>query len=193
MTTPLLVLVPCTEPSDEALVDACAAGDAAALGKLFDRHHETVYRFLTRLAGTDAASREDLVQNTFLEARCAAPRFAGRSSVKAWLLGIAANLVRHDVRGEIRRKRLMLTYAEVPRPPGTSPHEAAERRELVERLSVALRELPHDLRVAFVLCDLEEVRGTEAARALGVREGTLGRRLHDARRALRLALEGRSR
>jgi RNA polymerase sigma-70 factor (ECF subfamily) len=101
--------------------------------------------------------------------------------------------VRHDVRGEIRRKRLMLTYAEVPRPPGTSPHEAAERRELVERLAVALRELPHDLRVAFVLCDLEEVRGTEAARALGVREGTLGRRLHDARRALRLALEGRSR
>ena len=48
--------------------------------------------------------------------------------------------------------------------------------------------LPHDLRAAFVLCDLEEMPGVEAARALDVRAGTLWRRLHEARRALRAAL-----
>jgi len=181
------------EMSDEALVAACGAGDAAALGALFDRHHATVYRFLSRLAGTDAASLDDLVQTTFLEVRRGSRRFGGRASVKAWILGVAANVVRHDVRSEIRRKSLMLACAGMPRPGPTTPHEATERRELMDRLAVALRSLPHDLRVAFVLCDLEQIRGVDAARTLGIREGTLWRRLHDARRALRAAVEGRSR
>ena len=58
----------------------------------------------------------------------------------------------------------------------------------MQRLLVALDDLPHDLREAFVMCDLEEVAGVDVARALGVREGTLWRRLHEARRALRCAL-----
>jgi DNA-directed RNA polymerase specialized sigma24 family protein len=39
------------------------------------------------------------------------------------------------------------------------------------------------------MCDLEGVRGDEAARVLGVPIGTLYRRLHEARTLLRLAIE----
>ena len=67
----------------------------------------------------------------------------------------------------------------------------AAQGEMMERLSAALDALPHDLRVAFVLCDVEEVPGVEAARALGVRQGTMWRRLHDARKRLRDMLGGR--
>ena len=52
-----------------------------------------------------------------------------------------------------------------------------------------LASLPHDLRVVFVMCELEEVSGAEAARVLNLRQGTLYRRLHDARRKLRYALD----
>jgi RNA polymerase sigma-70 factor (ECF subfamily) len=58
------------------------------------------------------------------------------------------------------------------------------------RLKAAMEGLPHDLREVFVMCDLEEIRGVDAARVLDIREGTLWRRLHEARKALREALEG---
>ena len=40
--------------SDRSLVSACALGDRAALGLLFDRFHEPLYRFLFRVAGGHA-------------------------------------------------------------------------------------------------------------------------------------------
>ena len=70
------------------------------------------------------------------------------------------------------------------------PDEQAERRELLARVAEALAALPHDLQVAFVLCDLEQVPGVEVARALGVPEGTIWRRLHVARKAVRASVEG---
>jgi hypothetical protein len=71
-----------------------------------------------------------------------------------------------------------------------APDEVALRSQQAHRLAAALDELPHDLRVVYVLCELEDMPGVEAARALDVRPGTLWRRLHEARRALRDAIEG---
>jgi RNA polymerase sigma-70 factor (ECF subfamily) len=72
------------------------------------------------------------------------------------------------------------------------PDDEVERQELLERVIQALPALPHDLRAAFLLCEIEEMSGVEAARTLNIREGTLRRRLHDARLRLRRALEGES-
>ena len=81
-------------------------------------------------------------------------------------------------------------YAAWPKPlAGGAPDEALQRAQALQRLAAAVEELPHDLRAAYVLCDLEELPGVEAARVLGVRAGTLWRRLHEARRALRDAIE----
>jgi RNA polymerase sigma-70 factor (ECF subfamily) len=176
--------------SDEALVAACAVGDSAALAQLFDRHEEVVRRFVSRLQGADRADVGDLVQTTFLEVFRAASRFGGRAAVRTWILAIAANAVRHHVRTEVRRRRMISVFAEQPEPiAATGLQETIERRELLARLGEALKGLSHDLREAFVLCDLEEISGAEAARALGVREGTLYWRLHEARKALRASLD----
>ncbi len=179
------------EISDEALVAACALRDRAALGALYDRFHQPVYRFLSRMVGARRDDVDDLVQATFLEVQRAAPRFRGGSSVLTWIFGIAANLARHHVRGESRRGAMLTAVMREPTPPGgVRPDESAARHELMERLAEALASLSHDHRAVFVMCDLEEVAGGEAARALGVREGTLWRRLHEARKRLRAALEG---
>lgn len=179
-----------SEMSDEALLAACSVGDTAALGALFDRHEEVVRRFVSRLSGASARDADDLVQTTFLELHRSARRFGGRSTVKTWILGVAANVVRHHTRGESRRRTLAAAWAERTPPLQARPDDEAVQRQLVARLAVAIGNLSHDLRVAFVMCDLEHVAGVEAARVLGVREGTLWRRLHDARKRLRAELEG---
>ena len=176
--------------SDEALLAACGVGDPAALGALFDRHHDAIFRLVSRLLSAEPGAIDDLVQTTFLEAWRAARTFRGQGSVRSWLYGIAANAVRHHVRSAVRRRGVI---AALPEPaPSRGPDDAAVRAQLVAQLGAALDGLPHDLRAAFVLCDLEEVPGVDAARALGLRPGTLWRRLHEARRALRAALGDRS-
>ena len=69
----------------------------------------------------------------------------------------------------------------------------AGRRGLGGRRAGARRALPHDQRVACGRCELEGISGVGAARTLGVREGTMWRRLHDARKALRAVLDGGAR
>jgi len=177
-----------SEISDEALLAACGVGDAAALGALFDRHHEAVYRLISRLLRTEPSEIDDLVQQTFLEAWRSAKKYSGRGAVRSYLFGIAANAVRHHIRGAVRRRNAL---AEVPPPVASgAPDDAAMRAQQVNRLAAALDELRDDLRVVYVMCDLEEVPGVDAARALGLRAGTLWRRLHEARRALREAIDG---
>lgn len=178
------------ELSDEALLAACATGDGAALGALFDRFHVAVYRFLGRLPACDEAVRDDLVQATFLELQRTAARFRGGSTVKTWLLGIAANVARHQLRGERRRRVHQAKFLEVvDGAAAATPDDALVRRRLLAKIADALAELPHEQQVVFALCDLEQLPGADVARGLGIPEGTLWRRLHQARRAIRAAVE----
>jgi RNA polymerase sigma factor (sigma-70 family) len=174
--------------TDEGLVAACATGDRTARALLFERHVDAVHRFIARMRSSDADSVDDLVQATFVAAFDAAARYRG-AHVKSWLYGIAANLVRGYARREIRRKHALSVVAELSEAHGEVHTTDAA---LVARLPGAIAELPHDLRAALVLIDLEGERGIDAAAALGVPEGTLWRRVFNARRALRLALGGES-
>lgn len=178
------------EMSDEALVAAAGSGDPAALAALFDRHHAGVHRFLARMAGVDGTDADDLLQETFVVVFESARRFRGDAPVRMWLLGIASNVARRHVRSEVRQKARAAAYLERLDSEAPSPAREVETKAMMERLRDALLDLPHDLRAAYLLCDVEGARGVDAARALDVREGTLYRRLHGARLALRAALEG---
>lgn len=177
------------ELSDEALLAACAVGESAALGVIYDRHNTSVYRFVSRIASGPGSDVEDLVQCTFIEVWKSSGRFRQHGSARSWIFGISANLVRHYVRSEIRRRTAMDGLSERPEQSAPSLGDKVVNAETVGRLQVALAELSHEQRVAFVLCDIEEMAGVEAARVLGVRSGTLWRRLHDARKNLRAKLE----
>ena len=174
-----------SEMTDAALVAACAVGDAAALGALFDRHGRAVYKFVSRLCSLSRIDLDDMVSATFLEVGRAARTFRGGSSVRTWLFGIAVNVVRHHVRADVRRQVLLRDLQELPHAEtGERPDDAAERHQLLAMLEDGLRRLPHDLRVAFVMCDVNEVRCVDAARVLGLRQGTVWKRLHRARKIL---------
>jgi RNA polymerase sigma-70 factor (ECF subfamily) len=83
---------------------------------------------------------------------------------------------------------MAVVAAERPPPVNQRPDEWAAQRELVSRLQVVFETLPTDLRVAFTLCDIEGMRGVDVARALQLPEGTVWRRLHEARVRLRAGL-----
>jgi len=177
------------EVPDENLLYACEAGELESLGLLFERHRDTVYRFLSRLSGTNEQDLDDLVQTTFLELKRSARTFRGRSSVKSWILGIAANVARHHIRGEVRQRKLMGAYGKISNETMSSPQKSAEHSELLRRLAGEIDKLPYKLRVVFVLCSMEGMSGTEAAQVLGLRPGTVRRRLHESRKRLRRAFE----
>jgi RNA polymerase sigma factor (sigma-70 family) len=169
--------------SDPGLIAACAAGDRTARALLFERHVDAIHRFVARMRGSDADVVDDLVQVTFLRAFGAAVRFHG-TTARAWLHGIAANVVKEHARKEIRRKRALSLVAECVS--SSSP----PRDPTLARLPGAISALPHPLRVAFILVDLEGEKGIDAASALGIPQGTLWRHVYEARCALREALHG---
>jgi RNA polymerase sigma factor (sigma-70 family) len=178
-------------PTDAALLSEYARGDADALGELFDRHHRAMYRFLARLTGANHADLDDLVQATFVQVAHSASRFDGRAMVRTWLFGIAVNVARRHVRGNVRRRKVITDVADErpSRIPGRDrPDENAENRELLLRLEHAIDELPLKLREVFVACEVEDLPGADVARLLSIPEGTLWRRLHEARKAIRVAL-----
>lgn len=180
------------EMSDEALVAACGTGETAALGALYDRHAASIRRFLARMSGTDDRDLDDLVQTTFEMILHAARNFDHRSSVRTWMFGIANNAARHHVRTEVRRRRL----SEAATLEALAPNTASDpRREVADhrraaQLGAAIVALPPKLRETFVLVYLEGLPGAEVAHVLDTREGTIWKRLHEARAKLRVLLEG---
>jgi RNA polymerase sigma-70 factor (ECF subfamily) len=172
------------ELPDVELAGRVGRGDLAALGALYDAHHQHVRAFARRLLGDDADA-EDLVHDVFLAVRSAARRFEGRSSLRTFLVSIAINEVRHRRRASARRLGALERLHEEPRAASEDLEEVGDRRRLAERMSRLLAALPMDQRVAVVLCVIEERTSVEAAEIAGVPEATIRTRVFHARRKMR--------
>lgn len=176
---------------DDARAELCARlarAEPAAVGQVYDEHHEAVRAFATRLVG-EPASAEDLVHEVFVSLPRAIQSYRGESSIRTFLISIAVNHARHFVRSATRRRAALAKYSDEPPASSPNPERDYRRRELAEALTRALDQLPLDQRVAFVLCDVEERTSAQAARIVGVPEGTVRTRLFHARKKLRALLE----
>jgi RNA polymerase sigma-70 factor (ECF subfamily) len=169
------------------LVEALAAGDLATLAGAFDRWHPRV-RVLARRLLSDPAAAEDVVQDVFAALPRAARRFRGDVSLETFLLGIAVKRVRRHRRAAQRRLRALERLRAVGRHGPIDPEQDAYRRELGARLAAALDELPLPQRVAFVLCEVEDLTAGQAAAIADAPEATIRTRLFHARRRLRALL-----
>ena len=74
--------------TDEALLDACRAGDRAALDRLLERYEPRIYRFGLRMCRDREAAR-DVLQETLIAAARTVRDFRGTSSLSTWLYTIA--------------------------------------------------------------------------------------------------------
>lgn len=157
---------------------------------MFDAHAAPLHRYLARRVGPHDA--EDLVVETFLAAACA--RFdPGLGSERAWLYGIATNMVRRHVRREVRGYAAHARAQHpgpVPDPTDEIAIARADAGRCAARLASGLAELPADERDVLLLVAWAGLEPGEAAAALGVPAGTARSRLHRARRAMRGFAEG---
>lgn len=179
--------------TEEELVAAAKAGKQDAFTQIVERHSATVYNLALRLM-KDPHEAEEVLQETFISAFKALPKFEGRSQLGTWLYRIGYNAALMRL-----RKRQAPTESldepvttesgeQLPRELvdwGSIPDDLLLNAELRRVLDAALDTLPETLRSIFVLRDIEGLSTAEAAEALGLTETNAKVRLHRARLALR--------
>lgn len=170
---------------------AVTFGDSTAVAALFDCHERTVTRFVCRRVPSEMDA-EDIVQATFMHVLKGYSRFDGRSTVSTWLLGIAANVIKHHRRSRLRRQRFERHLACQLDGPETRIAERVEAKQSLALAYDALQKLDDEKRQAFVMCELQGLSAREAARTLGATETTVWKRVSDTRKILRRALPGES-
>jgi RNA polymerase sigma-70 factor (ECF subfamily) len=186
---------------DADLIARARDGDVAAYEDLVRRYQDVALRTAHLVCPeTDA---DDAVQDAFLKAYAALPRFRAGAPLRPWLLRIVANEARNRRRSATRRAGLALRAADAgvvgtsgsgdarvmggvavaPGPEGTVM-AAESRRELLAALST-LRDEDREVLGARFLLDLSEA---ETAEALGLPRGTVKSRTSRALGRLRDAL-----
>lgn len=121
---------------------------------LITLHGAELRRFCRQRLDGDATRADDVAQRAFMTFWTALPRFAGRSSLKTFLFGIALNLCRRDYRDGDRATRLEARYEEHVRDAVHADDlvdldEARERAERARELSEQLAAM--DERDAWIL------------------------------------------
>lgn len=179
------------EPADEQLVSLSKDGNLDAFNSLVERYQGPVYNLCLRLLGSREAA-EDAAQETFVSAYRAIARFS-EGSVKSWLLRIASNESKDELRKRKRRgpRDSIDTWPEdeeapIDLPdPGEGALALLERREVGRALQAALMAIPFDQRQAVILADIQGYHYQEIARMTGTNVGTVKSRIYRGRERLR--------
>jgi RNA polymerase sigma-70 factor (ECF subfamily) len=177
--------------ADDDLVLKSRSGDLDAFNQLVARYQVVVFNLCARLLANREAA-EDATQETFLSAYRALSRFEG-GSFRSWLLRIAANQAKDELRRRKRKDRagsldeMFDTFdapVEVP-DAAERPDERVQRASVSNALQRALMQLPFDQRRAIVLVDVMGYPYEEAARIAETSPGTIKSRIHRGREKLR--------
>jgi RNA polymerase sigma factor (sigma-70 family) len=162
--------------------------DEAALAGLVRRHGPMVWGVCRRVL-RNYHDAEDAFQATFLVLVRKAASIASRELLANWLYGVAHQTALKARATAAKRCARERQVTEMPEPAMT---EQDLWDDLQPRLDDELSCLPDKHRAVIVLCDLEGKTRKEAARQLGVPEGTVASRMATARRLLakRLARHG---
>jgi RNA polymerase sigma-70 factor (ECF subfamily) len=167
-----------------SLVERARKGDPDAFTDMV-RHYDDDLRGLAYRILGDRDRMDDALQEAYLKAFRALPRFRGRSSLGTWLYRIVYNACLDELARSRRHAGAALEDVAEPadRRAGVAD-TAADRGDLAR----ALASLTPQDRAAVLLVDAHGLDYREAAEVLDVPHGTVASRLHRARAALRRAL-----
>ena len=172
---------------------ALQAGDRAEFARLVETYSGQVYRLALKML-QNPQDAEDILQETFIKAYKALPKFEGRSSLSTWLYRIATN----ESLMFLRKKRPVQVSVDEP----IENDEGDERpRQIIDwcclpegelmssearvNLDRSVEQLPESLRTVFLLRDIEGLSTRETAEVLDISEAAVKTRLSRARFRLR--------
>ena len=171
--------------SDETLVAQALAGEPGAFGTLVDRYYDECWRFARRMVG-DRTDAEDIVQEVFLRAHLALPRYVARDRFRAWLYRILANQCSTTL--EARRRRDTRFVAGLDDESLQVGRRDAEPMD--DELERALALLDPAMREAVLLKHGAGMEYSEMVELLGVAESALKMRVSRGCALLRERLKG---
>jgi RNA polymerase sigma factor (sigma-70 family) len=170
-----------THASDGELLQAWGTGDRAAGEELLARHFEAVVRFFQNKIDRD---HDDLIQKTFLGCLESRERFRGDGSFRAFLFGVARNVLGKHLRQRYREPASLdfahVSVAEL----GDTPSLLVVEDQQQELMLHALRRIPLDHQIVLELCYWEGMTAAEVGEMLGVPIGTAKTRLRRAKQLL---------
>lgn len=177
------------EPTDEDLMKAYGAGDAAAFEVLYSRHRGPLFRFMLRQL-REHATAEELYQDVWQRVITARERYRPEAKFSTWLYQIAHNRLTDHWRAQSHRPAApedAMERAEREPDPQT-PERQLSAFEERRRLQLALEELPADQRETVLLRLEQELSLEEIGRITGVGRETVKSRLRYAMDKLRSRL-----
>jgi RNA polymerase sigma-70 factor, ECF subfamily len=180
-----------TRETDKELVRRVQNGDRRAFDLLFSRYQHKIVNLVGRYL-RDSEDVQDVVQEAFIKAFRALPRFRGESAFYTWLYRIAINTAKNHI---VARSR---------RPPGVdvevddaehldgadalrdleNPEAALARDELSAEIDAAISDLPDDLRSAVTLREFDGLTYEQIAEIMECPVGTVRSRIFRAREAI---------
>lgn len=168
-------------------------GDRAEFSRVVEAYYAHIYRLAMKILGNQQDA-EDVLQDTFLKAFKHLDSFDGRAKLSTWLYRIATN----EALMILRRQRSNVSSIDEPLDTDEGeqeplnlidwccvPEKELMSQEVQKYLDLAVEELPDNLRVVFVLRDIENLSTQETAEVLGLSETAVKTRLSRARMRLR--------
>ncbi len=175
-------------------IEALKKGDRETFARLVETTSAHIYRVALQILGNEQDA-EDVLQETYIKALRALPSFEGRSSLTTWLYRIAVNEALM-----VLRKHKWSTVS-IEENLTNEPDNETETLEIVDFcclpesellsseakifLDEAILKLPQNLRIVFILRDLEGLSIQETAKMLKISENNVKTRLLRARLRLR--------
>lgn len=181
--------------SDAMLVERAVAGDQRAFELLVIKYQRRIQRLIARMV-RDVDLVEDIAQETFIRAYRALPQFRGDAQFYTWLYRIAVNTA----------KKFLLDFKRDPTVSQGSfkldedgdetswagnepisdetPESALAAKEIAVAVNAALEALPHDLRQALTLREIDGLNYEDISAVMNCPIGTVRSRIYRAREAI---------
>jgi RNA polymerase sigma-70 factor (ECF subfamily) len=174
---------------DATLVGRAVAGAERAFEILLQRHRNGVLRICMRMLG-DRILAEEAAQDIFVKIYYHLREFDTHRQFKIWCSAIAINECRDRLRKRQRGLRTFTALTEAEKEQVSESSDDCEAaREKLQRVEMALDELPVKLKEVVVLKAYGEYSYEEIAKILKVRLGTVMSRLFRARQKLAEIIE----
>jgi RNA polymerase sigma factor (sigma-70 family) len=172
--------------SDERLARLVSTGDERAFATLYERYHQSLYRYCRSMLRHDADA-QDALQSAMTGAYAALRRAQRDAPVRPWLFRIAHN----ESISVLRRRRPAAELTDDLGGTVASVEDHEERRAQLALLLADLKELPERQRGALVMRELSGLSHEDIALALDTSVGGAKQAIFEARRALSEFAEGR--
>jgi RNA polymerase sigma-70 factor (ECF subfamily) len=176
--------------NEKEIIAKAQAGDRTALAKLVKMYEQTVYNFAYKIC-RDKEKAEHVMQETFLSMVKSIRQFSGKSKLSTWLYTIVSNHCLMMARSNKKHMHTSLDDDDALIDEknitdwDVAPHKITENSELGHILDEAIKKLPPDYRIVFVMRDIQGLSTEETAKAMSLTIPNIKSRLHRARAFLR--------